>query len=113
VVFNGEIYNYRQVRSTLERLGHSFARTDTEVIPHLYEEFGDSFMTHMEGNWAIGLWDERRSRLLLTRDRLGKKPLLWTAVGGVIRFASEAKALLSSPHVPCEPSMAGMLDVPT
>ena len=114
VVFNGEIYNYRQLRSTLERLGHSFAtQTDTEVIPHLYEEYGDSFMTHMEGNWAIGLWDERRSRLLLTRDRLGKKPLLWTAVGGVIRFASEAKSLLSSPHVRREPSMTGMLDVLT
>ena len=114
VVFNGEIYNYKQLRSRLERRGHSFVtQTDTEVIPHLYEEYGDSFVTHMEGNWAIGLWDERRSRLLLSRDRLGKKPLLWTAVGGVIRFASEVKALLSSPGVPREPSMAGMLDVLT
>jgi asparagine synthase (glutamine-hydrolysing) len=114
VVFNGEIYNYKQLRAKLERLGHSFVtQTDTEVIPHLYEEYGDSFMTHMEGNWAIGLWDERRSRLLLSRDRLGKKPLLWTTNGGVIRFASEAKALLACTAVPREPSMAGMLDVLT
>ncbi len=114
VVFNGEIYNYKQLRARLEQRGHRFVtRTDTEVIPHLYEEYGDSFMTHMEGKWAIGLWDERRSRLLLSRDRLGKKPLLWTATGGVIRFASEAKALLASPDVPREPSMAGMLDVLT
>jgi asparagine synthase (glutamine-hydrolysing) len=114
VVFNGEIYNYKQLRAQLERHGHSFVtQTDTEVIPHLYEEYGDSFMTRMEGNWAIGLWDERRSRLLLSRDRLGKKPLLWAATGGVVRFASEAKALLASPGVPRAPSMAGILDVLT
>src|SRR4051794_11133277 len=78
VVFNGEIYNYRQLRSELEELGHTFVtETDTEVIPHLYEEYGDLFMTRLEGNWAIGLWDDRRGRLLLSRDRLGKRPLVW------------------------------------
>ena len=83
------------------------------MIPHLYEEHGDDFVRRMEGNWAIGLWDERRSRLLLSRDRLGKKPLLWSNRGGVIRFASEAKAILADPSFSREPSMAGLLDVLT
>ena len=114
VVFNGEIYNYRQLRAELEQRGHLFVtQTDTEVIPHLYEEHGDDFVRRMEGNWAIGLWDERRSRLLLSRDRLGKKPLLWSNRGGVIRFASEAKAILADPSFSREPSMAGLLDVLT
>ena len=114
VVFNGEIYNYRQLRKELEQRGHLFVtQTDTEVIPHLYEEHGDDFVRRMEGNWAIGLWDERRSRLLLSRDRLGKKPLLWSNRGGVIRFASEAKAILADPSFSREPSMAGLLDVLT
>ncbi len=114
VVFNGEIYNYRALRADLEARGHRFeTRTDTEVIPHLYEEYGDDFVSRMEGNWAIGLWDERRSRLLLTRDRLGKKPLVWTSSGGVVRFASEAKALFADPAVPREVDPRGLLDVLT
>ena len=114
VVFNGEIYNYKALRRELEARGHRFTtETDTEVIPHLYEEHGDLFMTRMEGNWAIGLWDERRSRLLLSRDRIGKKPLVWTSAPGGIRFASEAKALVAGPDARREPSMDGLLDVLT
>ena len=112
VVFNGEIYNYQALRARLESLGHRFeTQTDTEVIPHLYEEHGDDFVDHMEGNWAIGLWDARRRRLVLTRDRLGKKPLVWTLADGVLRFASEAKALFADPAVSREPDPAAMLDV--
>jgi asparagine synthase (glutamine-hydrolysing) len=112
VVFNGEIYNYASLRTRLEALGHVFeTQTDTEVIPHLYEEYGDDFVSHMEGNWAIALWDERRERLVLTRDRIGKRPLLWMCTGGIARFASEAKALFADLSVPREVDPHGMMDV--
>jgi asparagine synthase (glutamine-hydrolysing) len=112
VVFNGEIYNYREQRARLEDLGHKFVtQTDTEVIPHLYEEHGDDFVDHLEGNWAIALWDEKRRRLVLTRDRLGKKPLVWMCSDGVLRFASEAKALFADSSLPREPDPNGLLDV--
>lgn len=112
VVFNGEIYNYESLRARLETFGHVFeSQTDTEVIPHLYEEYGDDFVSHLEGNWAIALWDEARERLVLTRDRIGKKPLVWMCTGRIARFASEAKALFADPTVPREVDPHGMLDV--
>ena len=112
VVFNGEIYNYRELRTRLTDMGHTFTtETDTEVIPHLYEEYGVDFVEHMEGNWAIAVWDDKSQRLILTRDRVGKKPLTWMADGGTIRFASEAKALFADPHVSREVDHIGMLDV--
>ncbi len=100
VVFNGEIYNYRALRETLLARGHILAsESDSECIPHLYEEFGDDFVTHLRGMFAIALWDRRRGRLLLARDRLGKKPLYYRTDGDGIAFGSELKSLLADPSL--------------
>lgn len=97
VVCNGEIYNHAELRRDLERRGHVFAsRSDVAVIPHLYEEYGDEFVTHLRGMFALALWDGKRQRLVLARDRLGKKPLYYAEHGGRLVFASELKALLAS-----------------
>jgi asparagine synthase (glutamine-hydrolysing) len=101
VVLNGEIYNYRELREELERGGHRFAtRSDTEVIPHLYEEMGDDCVHRLRGMFALALWDRRRRRLLLARDRLGKKPLFYSTRDGTLWFGSEAKSILQDPAVP-------------
>lgn len=95
VVLNGEIYNYRDWRPTLEARGHRFAsNSDTEVIVHLYEEYGDEFVQHLRGMFAIALWDKRREALILVRDRLGIKPLYYSAQVDRLLFGSELKALL-------------------
>ena len=108
VVFNGEIYNFRQLRVELEAAGHTFhTRSDTEVIVHGYEQWGDELPNHLAGMFAFSLWDARRERLLVARDRFGKKPLYYSQVGGVLRFASEIKALLAA-GVPAEIDEAGL-----
>ena len=100
VVFNGEIYNFRDLRQELERRGHCFATaTDTETIVHLYEEYGPSCVDRLRGMFALALWDERQRQLLLARDRLGIKPLFYAEVGGRLVFASELKAILALPEV--------------
>src|SRR5436190_21628854 len=74
VMMNGELYNYREVRAELEKKGHKFVtQTDTEIVPHLYQEYGDDFVDHINGMFAISLWDTRRKRLVLARDRYGEK----------------------------------------
>jgi hypothetical protein len=94
-VFNGEIFNYLELRAELERRGHRFyTQSDTEVIVHLYEEYGDDFPTHLNGQFAIALWDAPRRRLLLVRDRPGILPLYFRREGGRLLFGSEVKALL-------------------
>src|SRR4051812_36050991 len=98
-VFNGELYNFRELRAGLTR--HDVRGTgDTPVIPHLYEEHGLGFAERLEGMFAIALYDRPRDRLVLARDRLGKKPLLWTRLpDGRVAFASELKALLELPDL--------------
>ncbi|HXT68042.1 MAG TPA: asparagine synthase (glutamine-hydrolyzing) [Nitrospiraceae bacterium] len=100
VVLNGEIYNYRDLRSELIKRGHEFSTvTDTEVIVHLYEELGDHCVERLRGMFAFALWDVRRRRLLLVRDRLGIKPLYYAIVQGRLLFGSELKAILQIPDV--------------
>ena len=103
VVFNGEIYNFRELRAELQEQGHRFTtRSDSEVIAHLYEQHGDACLARLAGMFAIAVWDQRRGRLLLARDRFGKKPLTYAVHDGRLYFASEAKAILALPGVPRE-----------
>jgi asparagine synthase (glutamine-hydrolysing) len=101
VVVNGEIYNFQPLRAALERAGHRFVtRSDSEVVVHGYEEWGDRVLERIEGQFALAIWDGRRRRLLLARDRLGEKPLAWAPLpGGGLAFASELKALRHAPGV--------------
>ncbi len=103
VVFNGEIFNYRELRRELEGAGHTFRTAgDTEVIVHGYEHWGDEFVTRLRGMFAFSLWDHARRRMLLVRDRFGVKPLYYAERDGGSRllFASEIKALFADPRVP-------------
>src|SRR6266487_3286065 len=103
IVFNGEIYNFRELRRELEGRGHRFATSaDTEVIVHLYEEEGPRCVERLNGMFAFALWDGRSRELLLARDRFGKKPLYYADVEGTLLFGSELKALLQHPRCPNE-----------
>jgi len=97
-VCNGEIYGFKALRENLRARGHRFSTdSDSEVVIHLYEEYGDDFVTHLDGMYGFALWDERRKRLLIGRDRLGIKPLYYAHLGGTFVFASELKAILALP----------------
>jgi asparagine synthase (glutamine-hydrolysing) len=108
LVFNGEIYNFRELRKDLERRHRFRSRGDGEVILHLYEEHGDDVVAHLDGMFAFALWDSRRKRLLLARDRLGKKPLYYHDGPELFGFASEVKALRADPRVPHERDVAAL-----
>ena len=98
VTYNGEIYNYRQLRQELQKLGHSFrTQSDTEVIVHGYEQYGQSFVSKLNGMFAIALWDSTEKKLILARDRMGIKPLYYAVRGDTVLFASEMKAILQAP----------------
>ncbi|MFH1636403.1 MAG: asparagine synthase (glutamine-hydrolyzing), partial [Chloroflexota bacterium] len=100
VVFNGEIYNFRELRAELEKYGHRFAtNSDTEVIAHGYEQWGDDVLSRLNGMFAIALWDDKRKRLLLARDRMGQKPVYWHFSEHGLVWGSEAKALLAAPWI--------------
>src|SRR5262247_958670 len=108
VTFNGEIYNYRQLRASLEARGYTFrTQTDTEVLLHLYPEKGEAMVHDLRGMFAFGLWDEEKSGLLLARDPYGIKPLYYADDGWTLRFASQVKALLAGGKVSRDPEPAG------
>ncbi|MDP7304985.1 MAG: asparagine synthetase B, partial [Pirellulaceae bacterium] len=109
-VFNGEIYNFTTLRRRLEGSGHTFRTdSDTEVIVHLYEDEGIDCLSHLNGMFAIAIWDTNRRCLLLGRDRLGQKPLVYRHEPGRVAFASELKSLLEIPGIPREID-AGAID---
>lgn len=106
IVFNGEIYNFHELRDALIRKGHSFrSRIDTEVIVHLYEDLGPEALRALRGMFALAIWDANHRQLLLARDRLGKKPLFYFAGPSSFAFASELQSLLEDPSVPRVPDL--------
>ncbi len=103
ITFNGEIFNYLELRDELEQRGHRFATSsDTEVILHLYEDEGEQCVHHFNGQWAFAIWDRKTQKIFLSRDRMGVRPLYYTQTPTGFRFASEIKALLADPSVAAE-----------
>ncbi len=100
VMMNGELYNYREVRAELESKGHKFTtKSDTEILPHLYDEYGEALLEHVNGMYAFSLWDSRRKKLIIARDRFGEKPLYYGVFNGKLIWASELKAIVAHPAV--------------
>jgi asparagine synthase (glutamine-hydrolysing) len=103
IVFNGEIYNYRELKPQLEQYGHRFrTASDTECIVHAYEQWGNDCVGHLRGMFAFAIWNERSRTLFFARDRMGQKPLVYRLANGQLTFASELKALLQVPDAPRE-----------
>jgi len=114
ITYNGEIYNFRELRRELENHGHTFhTHSDTEVILHAYAEWGEACVQRLNGIFAFGLWDEQRQQLLLARDHLGVKPLFYAQRGSAILFGSELKVLLAHPLVKAEVDAHGLAEVLT
>ncbi|PYJ99559.1 MAG: asparagine synthase (glutamine-hydrolyzing) [Verrucomicrobia bacterium] len=110
-VFNGEIYNHRQLRQDLAARGHRFvSRSDTEVLPHLYEEYGTAMVEKLRGMFAVAIYDARRRKLLLLRDRFGIKPLFYSAAASQLMFASEIHALRQMPGIDETPDRQAIFD---
>jgi len=112
VTYNGEIYNFRELRRELESYGHTFhTHSDTEVLLHAYVEWGEECVQHLNGIFAFGLWDEHRQQLLLARDHLGVKPLFYAQRGSAMLFGSELKVLLAHPLVEAEVDADGLAEI--
>ena len=112
VIYNGEIYNHGDVRPELESHGHRYrTKSDTEMIVHAYEQWGDDCVHRFRGMFAFAIWDAPKRRLLLSRDRLGIKPLYWCRAGNTLLFGSEIKAILASGLVPADPNYAVLPEV--
>ncbi len=112
ITFNGEIFNYLELRGDLLKQGHTFAtRSDTEVILHLYEEKGPDCVHYMNGQWAFAIWDRNRRTLFLSRDRLGVRPLFYASANGSFVFGSEIKAIFACPGVARELDLTGLNEV--
>lgn len=112
ITYNGEIYNFRELRSELENLGHTFrTHSDTEVILHSYAAWGEACVRRLNGIFAFGLWDEQKQQLLLARDHLGVKPLFYARRGSSLLFGSELKTLLAHPYVEAEIDARGMAEI--
>lgn len=112
ITYNGEIYNFKELRAELEKLGHTFTTySDTAVLLHAYIEWGADCVQHLNGIFAFGLWDESKQQLLLARDHMGVKPLFYALRGSAILFGSELKALLAHPLVKAEVDREGMAEV--
>jgi asparagine synthase (glutamine-hydrolysing) len=110
-VFNGKIYNHRELRHSLEKRGHVFrGRSDSEVLPHLYEEEGPAFVSKLRGMFALAIYDARRRKLVLVRDRFGIKPLFYAPASQRLAFASEIRALLGSPWIDDRPDRQAIHD---
>ena len=108
-IFNGELFDYKERRAALKECGHKLVtHCDTEVIPHLWEDYGEQMWEHLRGQFAIALWDERKCQLHLGRDRFGIAPLFWTQQGDWLLFASEIKGLLASGMVSARPDRGGI-----
>src|SRR5579884_859381 len=111
IVFNGEIYNFCELRDLLEQKGHKFrTHSDTETIVHLYEEFGEECFARLRGMFALALWDRNRRQLVLARDRIGKKPLFYFYDGQRFLFGSELKAILAAGQINSEVDAAALAD---
>ena len=108
-ICNGEIFNYQELRESLIKKGHSFrTRCDVEVLPHLYEEYGDDFLQLLNGQFALAIYDRHKRRLLLARDHFGINPLYYTVTDNLFIFASEIKAMLRHPSVQAEVNLTGL-----
>jgi len=112
IVYNGEVFNYIELRPKLEALGHQFStHTDTEIILHLYEEYGPDCLSMLNGQFALAIWDERERSLFLARDRMGIRPLYYTVNNGRFIFGSEIKSILAYPGVKAEIDPAALAQV--
>ena len=104
IVFNGEVFNHPELRVELERRGHRFStRSDSEVVLHAYEEYGEDCVSRFNGQFAVAIWNSRERTLFLARDRLGVRPLFYTVADGALVFGSEIKAILAAPGVSAVP----------
>lgn len=112
LTYNGEIYNFRELKEQLQKCGHAFeTHSDTEVLLHAYLEWKEDYVQHLNGIFAFALWDDQKQQLFLARDHLGVKPLFYTERNDSIIFGSEIKALLAHPSVPAEIDAGGINEI--